>query len=187
MKPLKKVTRHKSRYNYRQRGIIVKKSLHFYVIDERTDNIKYCRSKGLIPYKFKELKCEPDNNAIKAVAQYTGNGYVYDVLEGDQCYTNGYMVTLMRLPKLSYEELLNDALNSKYSEERIGATGIILKEHPKEFEQTLISITNSATVSLANKRSVKRMARYVYELINNSCYVRQLENIWKLCKELELR
>lgn len=187
MKPLKKVTRRKSIYNYRQRGIIVKKPLHFYVIDERTDNIKYCKSKGLIPYKFKELKCELDDNAIKTVAQYTGNGYVYDVLEGDQCYTNGHMVTLMRLPKLSYEELLNDALNSKYSEERIGATGIILKEYPKEFEQTLISIAGSAPVSLKNKKSIKRMARYVYELINNSCYVRQLENIRKLCKELELR
>ena len=187
LKPLKKVTRRKSIYNYRQRGIIVKKSLHFYVIDERTDNIKYCRSKGLIPYKFKELKCEPDNNAIKTVAQYTGNGYVYDVLEGDQCYTNGHMVTLMRLPKLSYAELLNDALNSKYSEERIGATGIILKEYPKEFEQTLISIAGSALISLKNKKSIKRMARYVYELINNSCYVRQLENIRDICKELELR
>ena len=70
---------------------------------------------------------------------------------------------------------------------RTGATGIILKEHPKEFEKTLISITNSATVSLANKRSVKRMARYVYELINDSCYVRQLENIRDICKELDLR
>lgn len=165
----------------------MKKSLHFYVIDERTDNIEYCRSRGLIPYKFKELKCEPDNNAIKTVVQYAVNGYVYDVLEGDQCYTKEYMVTLMRLPKLSYAELLNDALYSEYSEERTGATGIILKEHPKEFEKTLISITNSATVSLANKRSVKRMARYVYELINDSCYVRQLENIRDICKELAVQ
>lgn len=165
----------------------MKKSLHFYVIDERTDNIEYCRSRGLIPYKFKELKCALDDNVIKTVVQYAGNGYVYDVLEGDRCYTKEYMVTLMRLPKLSYAELLNDALYSEYSEERTGATGIILKEHPKEFEKTLISITNSATVSLANKRSVKRMARYVYELINDSCYVRQLENIRDICKELDLR
>lgn len=165
----------------------MKKSLHFYVIDERTDNIEYCRSRGLIPYKFKELKCALDDNVIKTVVQYAGNGYVYDVLEGDQCYTKEYMVTLMRLPKLSYGELLNDALYSKYSEERIGATGIILKEYPKEFEKTLISITNSATVSLANKRGVRRMARYVYELINDSCYVSQLENIRDICKELAVQ
>lgn len=165
----------------------MKKPLHFYVIDERTDNIKYCKSRGLIPYKFKELKCDLDDHVIETVTQYTKNGYVYDVLEGDQCYTRGHMVTLMRLPKLSYEELLNDALNSKHLEERIGATGIILKYYLKNFEKTLISMNNSQIIHLENKKNAKRMAVYVYGLIDGSCYIRKLENIRDLCKELELR
>lgn len=163
----------------------MKQPLHFYVIDERKDIIKYCKSRGLIPYKFKELKCDLDDHVIETVTQYTKNGYVYDVLEGDQCYTRGHMVTLMRLPKLSYEELLNDALNSKYLEERIGATGIILKDYLKDFEKTLISMNHSQTIHL--EKNAKRMAVYVYGLIDGSCYIRELENIRDLCKELELR
>jgi hypothetical protein len=55
----------------------MKKPLHFYVINERTDNIKYSKSRGLIPYKFKELSCELDDNVIKTVIQYIKNGYIY--------------------------------------------------------------------------------------------------------------
>ena len=165
----------------------MKKTLYFYVMDERTDNIKYCKARGLTPYRFKRLKCEIDGKVIKSVTQYTKNGYVYDVLEGDQCYTRGYMVTLMRLPKLSYEELLNVALHSKHLEERIGATGIILKDHSNEFEKTLISMNNSAVADLENKKNAKRMAAYVYGLIDGSHYVMQLESIRDLCKELELK
>lgn len=65
------------------------------------------------------------------------------------------MVTLMRLPKLSYEELLNDALNSKHLEERIGETGIILKYYLKNFEKTLISMNNSQIIHLENKKMQK--------------------------------
>ena len=97
------------------------------------------------------------------------------------------MTTLMRLPKLSYEELLNIALHSKYLEERIGATGMILKDHSKEFEKTLISMNNSEITHLENKKNAKRMAVYIYDLIDGSHYIRQLENIRDLCKELELR
>jgi len=165
----------------------MKKPLHFYVMNEHTDNIKYSKSKGLIPYKFKELRCELDDNVIKTVIQYTKNGYIYDVLEGDQCYTRGYMTVLMRLPKLSYEELLNDALHSKHFDERIGATGIILKDYSKEFEKTLKSINDFVINNFKNKKNVKRMLVYIYSLIEGTHYIRQLENIRDLCKELELR
>jgi hypothetical protein len=93
----------------------------------------------------------------------------------------------MRLPKLSYKELLNDALHSKYLDERIGATGIILKDHSKEFENTLKSMNASAITDLENKKNVKRMVVYIYGLINGTHYITQLENIRDLCEELELR
>lgn len=165
----------------------MEKPLHFYVIDERTDNIKYSKSRGLMPYKFKELRCELDDSETKTVIQYTKNGYIYDVLEGDQCYTRGYMTILMRLPKLSYEELLNDALHSKHFDERIGATGIILKDHSKEFENTLKSMNDSAIIDFKNKKNVKRMVVYIHSLIEGTHYITQLENIRDLCKEIELR
>ena len=165
----------------------MKKALHFYVINERTDNIKYCKSRGLIPYKFKGLRCELDNVVIETVIQYTKNGYIYDVLEGERCYTKGYMTTLMRLPKLSYKELLNTAMCSKYSEERIGAIGIILKDYSKEFEDTLKSMNASAIIGWKNKKNTKRMVKYVYSLIDETHYIVQLENIRDICKDLKLR
>ena len=164
----------------------MKKTLHFYVIDERTDNTKYAKSRGLKPYKFKELRCELDDNVIKTVVQYTKGGYIYEVLEGDQCCTKGYMTVLMQLPKLSYQELLNDAIYSKYSEERIGSVSVILKDYSKEFENTLKSMDTSAIADIKNKKLLKRMAVYIYGLIEGTHYIDQLETIRDLCKKLEL-
>jgi hypothetical protein len=77
------------------------KSLLFYVIDEHTDDVKYCKRRGLRPYKTKMKTL--DNNPFEQVVQYIKDVFIYDVLECDQFYSD-YMIILMRLPKLLYEE-----------------------------------------------------------------------------------
>ena len=156
------------------------KPLLFYLIDERTDSSAYCKRKGMKPYKSEGRIL--DNEVYKSEIQFTYKGHIYDVLESDQCYT-GYMITLMRLPKMAYVELLNVALDSKHYKERIGAMGIILKEYAKEFEQSLISMTDTGIEPIENKRHIKRMLVYVYHLINTS-YNSELEYIRNICREL---
>ena len=159
------------------------KPLLFYLIDEHTDDIKYCEQKGMVPCKFADK--ELDGKPYKSAIQYIYKGYIYDVLESGQCYS-GYMLTLMRLPQPSYEQLLNVLLNSKHYEERVGATGVILKHYPKEFERSLTSIINAGTEQSKNRKGIKRMAKCVYNIINDSCYIKQFESIMNLCKEIEL-
>jgi len=170
----------------------VGKPLLFYVIDEHTDEIKYCKKIGLLPYKFEDKICyssDPTigNQTIKTVIQYTYKDYIYDALELSQCYS-GYVVTLMRLPKLSYEVLLNTALTSTEYDERVGAVGIILKDYPNEFERYLSSIKNMDSINLSEKNKIKRMVTLINDFIKNSTsYVWHLERILSLCEELKLK
>jgi len=161
------------------------KPLLFYVIDERTDYIKYCKRKGMIPYKFTDKRL--DGQIYKSAIQYTYQGHIYNVLNCAQCYS-GYMITLMQLPKLSYEELIDIALSSTKSEERSGAIGIILKDYPNEFEQYLSSIKDIDSENLSKKNNVKRMVELINNFIkNNTSYAWSLEKILFLCEELESR
>lgn len=156
--------------------------LLFYVIDEHTDDVKYSKKKGMVPYKLENKTL--DNQIYKSVIQYSYKDYIYDVLEANQCYS-GYMVTLMRLPKLSYKELLGTALTSKKYEERAGAIGIILKDYPIEFERYLSSIKNMDFNNLTEKSSIKRMAKMINDFIReNTSYVWPLEKILSLCEDL---
>lgn len=160
------------------------KPLLFYAIYEFTDNIKYCKKKGLIPYKFKELTTKiPGDTIIKKPIQYIKDDYYYDVLEKEACYSECEVI-LMRLPKLSYKELLNVAVNSKYSDERIGAIAIILKDYPKQFKESLLLMSNEGITKLGNKKNIKRMSKYVYDLIKDSWLREELENIMILCGKL---
>lgn len=160
------------------------KSLLFYTIDECTDVDKYCKNKGLRPYKYEKKTL--DNRPFEQVVQYIKDGFVYDVLEWDRCYS-GYMVTLMRQPKLSYKELLNVALTSKYFDERVGAVGIILKEHPTEFEQYLFEISKDNIKNSPEKIQFKKVAKLINDFIKvNTSYVLSLEKILLLCENLRL-
>ena len=168
------------------------KPLLFYVIDEHTDEIKYCKKNGLLPYKFEDKVCycsDPsiDNQIIKKVIQYAYKDYIYDALDLSQCYS-GYVVTLMRLPKLSYEELLETALTSKKNEERAGSIGMILKDYPFEFEKYLLSVKNMDFNALEEKKDIKRVVDFINDFIRqNTSYVWSLEKILSLCEELKLR
>jgi hypothetical protein len=167
------------------------KPLLFYVIDEHMDEIKYCKKRGLLPYKFKDRVCycsDPliGNQNIKSVIQYTYKGYTYDALDGSQCYS-GYMVTLMRLPKPQYEELLKTALTSKKNEERAGSIGMILKDYPSEFEKYLLAVKNMDFNALEDKKGIKRIVDFINDFIRqNSSYVWPLEKILSLCEELKI-
>lgn len=163
------------------------KPLLFYIIHEFTDIETYCKRKGLIPYKYKEMSTGIEGDpVIKIAVQYIKEGYIYDVLEEEQCRSE-CMAVLMRLPKLTYEKLLSVALNSKYSDERIGSIGIILKDYPNEFEQFLTSMLDADTADLQNKKNIKRISKYVYNLINESYLIRDLENMRDLCEKLRIK
>lgn len=159
------------------------RALLFYVIDERTDAVDYCKRKGMKPYEFTEIRC--DNQIYRIPVQYTYKGHNYIVLNCDQCYS-GYDTTLMRLPRLSYEELLKTAITSKKYQERIGAIGIILKENAIEFEKYLLSIKAGYFNDYKEEKQLKRMVKVINDFIwENTSYVGPLKKIHDLCEEIE--
>lgn len=157
------------------------KPLLFYTITDYTNEAKICKRKGLKPYQ--QITKTLDGKPFPVVTHYSKGGYVYKALEYSQCYS-GYMTTLMRLPKMSYHELLNVALTSNSSDERAGATGIILKEHPNEFEQYLISAKDMPLP----KKERKQFDRLVHFILDFVCeytsYVQERKRILTLCKDI---
>lgn len=146
--------------------------LLFYVINEHTDDIKYCEKKHMKPY----------NVVNGSIMQYEYKGYIYDILEQGECYS-GYMVTLMRLPKLSFGDLLNVALESKNYEERIGAIGVILKDYQSEFEQYLLSLSDDMIYT--NKKNIKRLVSFICILPDRTSYVLDLPIILNQCEKIK--
>ena len=163
--------------------------LLFYVVDECTDIIKYCKKKGMMPNKIEDKICycsDPSagNQIMKTVTQYTYKSYLYDVLDVSQCYS-GYEVTLMRLPKLSYEELLETALTSKHFEERAGAIGMMLKDHPAAFEKFLLSVQTSEYKVSKEQKGIDRLVNFIVDFIwHNNSYVWPLKKILFLCEKI---
>ena len=166
------------------------KPLLFYVIDERTDEIKYCKKRGLIPYKFEDRICycsDPSigNEIIKVVTQYAYKDCVYVVLNVSQCYS-GYETTKMKLPKLSYNELLKTALTSKYFEERAGSVGVILKDYSPEFERFLLHVKDKNFSALEKSSGIKWIVSFIDDFIRrNTSYVWPLKKILSLCEEIK--
>lgn len=158
------------------------KPLLFYMIEEHKYNVKHCKKEGFKPYKIENKSI--DQYHFEQVVQYIKDDYIYEVLEGNQCFTSDNMIVLMRLPKLSYEELINTALYSKELDERIGAVGIILKDYPKEFERYLLLIKCNND-DLPEEKEIKRMVILINDLISkNTSYVWPLKKILSLCEEL---
>jgi hypothetical protein len=164
----------------------MRKPLLFYVFHEHTDHDKYCKRIGMIPYDFKEI--DMYGTTIKLVKKYLYKGFLYIVLEGDECYS-GYMTILMRLPKLSFMELLDTALTSRKQGERDGAIGVILKDYPNEFKQYFSSIQAMDIEDLINNNVIKRIVKTIIILIRNniSSHMRQLETILTICEEIQSR
>jgi len=158
------------------------KALFFYTIGEFQDEEKYCKRKGLKPCKYTQRTLNGQPFDVVAT-QYTKDGYIYDVFEWDQCYS-GSMLTLVRLPRLSYEELLDVALTSKYLDERAGAIGTILKEYPNEFEHYLLKISEMNIAVLPEKRKIKRMITFINSTVKPYGGSNNRERIISLCKEM---
>lgn len=160
------------------------KPLLFYTINEFTDDVKYCERMGMKPYKTVDKVL--DHHTFQSTVEYSYRGYIYEVLDSTQCYSDA-MVVLMRLPKLTYEDLLDTAINSKHRDERIGALGVILKDHPKEFRQSLESMIETYPSKHQNQKNISRMSTCVDDLITDSQYIEQLETIRDLCVKLETK
>ena len=156
------------------------KPLLFYTIDEFTDADRYCKRKGLTPFKFEYR--ELDGHPFKCTIQYKKNNFIYDVLEENQCYS-GYTITLMRLPKLSYEKLLHIALTSKHLSERAGAIGIILKDYPLQFQDFLRAIGQKDSTGLYKNKHIERMIAFIHNDIRmHTSYVCHLKKILSFCE-----
>lgn len=164
------------------KGVLMSKPLLFYSINERTDVYDYCKRKGLKPYKFENKVL--DGYLFKDVIQYVKGDFVYEFLDDNEYYFG--MTILMRLPQLTYERLLNVALNSRYYDERVGAISIILKDYTKEFEQFLISMLNVEKKEIRYKRGLKRVSKFICWLMREY-YKSKLENIRDICEKLKVK
>lgn len=155
----------------------------FYVIGEYVDDIEYCKRKGFKPHQ-KVIK-QLDGMPLDVVTQYQKREYIYEVLTCEQCYS-GYMLTLMRLPKLSYEELVKVALISRIQDERAGAIGILLKNYPNQFKQYLLKVCNNYPEDKRERKQIKRMANYICDFVYRyTSYVQDMEDIFLLCSRLK--
>jgi len=161
------------------------KPLLFYTISDCVDDVEYCKSKRLKPHKTEKNML--DGLPIEVVVQYSKCGYIYDVLESEQCYS-GYPITLMRLPKLSFDDLLIVAITSKHHEERAGAVGVILKDYSTEFEKYLLQLENDLE-NIRCRREKKKIARMVsyicHDVPNYTSYVWERKSILFLCKRIK--
>ena len=158
------------------------KALLFYGISEFTNEERFCKKRGLKPYET-EIKIL-DDEPLEWIVRYVKDGFIYDVMECDQCYS-GFMITLVRLPHLSFEELLSTALITKNFDERAGAIGMILKKYPSEFEKYLVSIKERINSDLPNKKRIIRIIKLINNfIVENTSYVWHLERILDLCKKL---
>lgn len=154
----------------------------FYTIGEYTDIEKYCKRKGLKPHQtiLKTLDGQP----FPVVTQYCKGGYIYDVLGFEQCYS-GYMVTLMRLPGLSALELWEVARASRSLDERAGAVGMLLKEHPETFEAFLSETCRKPVLSGRERRQLRRLASFILDFVCAcNSHVQDREAILSLCRGL---
>ena len=163
----------------------MKKDRLFYVIQEHTDVDKYCKRKGFKPQKKIVKVIEDISFEFEVVVQYSRNGQLYDVLDGMSCYS-GFMVTLMKLPKLSYDELLNLALTADNLDETAGAIGIILKECPEMLEKYLSEIADNEITDKIRRKQIARIVSLIYNLIRVYVgYTDDLENIFCICEKLK--
>ena len=157
----------------------------FYAVAEHTDDAKYCKRKGLTPYNT-DLKVL-DKKPFRVVKAYAKDGNIYAVFGADKCYS-GYMVTLMRLPELSFDDLLSVALTTKRIEDRAGALGIILKKYEDDFAQYLLTVKQSSNTNRVQEKQIALIAFFIDDFIReNSIYVQRMENILLICRELKTK
>ncbi len=159
------------------------KSELFYAVGECLDDAKYFKRKGLQPNKtvMKSL----DGKPFPVVLEYTNGSDIYVSLAADKCYS-GYVVTLMRLPELPFDELLHVALTATRIEDRAGSLGMILKNHEAAFEQYLLAIKQNEHLDAIHKKQIAVVTTFVCEFIQeNTSYIRDMKKILSLCEELK--
>jgi hypothetical protein len=155
----------------------------FYTIDEYTDTTKYCRSKGLRPYKIIEKTL--DSKPLPVAVEYIKGNSIYVALSMSQCYS-GYSITLMKLPELPFETLLNVSLSTKRAADRAGALGIILKKYTVAFEKFLCDAAHNEHWDLEKKRQLALVATFICDYIReNTSYIWHMNKTLQLCEEIK--
>ena len=140
------------------------KKRFFYVFDEHTDYIKECKKLGMLPIG-KEM----------FIKEFNLNGTKYKVLSSHECFS-GWEITVMAIPELSYSELLNLMINSRYYSEIVGSIGIILKKHLNEFIVYLKS-------EPSNNRKIKKIKKMIRtEISERNQNVQQMYELLSLCR-----
>lgn len=168
------------------------KYLLFYLIDEHTNETVFCKKRGLIPCKYEKKICYSSDNSDEDYVFYRTIQYVdkrskcvYDVLDKQQCYS-GFNTTLMRQPKLMFDDLIKTAITSKNRDERIGSIGILLKDYQTDFEKYLSNVIKTQFSDIKTKKRVKWMAVFITDYIwKNTSFVWHLESIKKLCEKIK--
>ncbi len=139
------------------------KKRFFYVFDEHTDYVRECQKIGMKPI---------ENNAFIENFEYDGTKYT--VLSCNECYS-GWEITVMALPEMSYSDLFDILMNSRFYDEIVGSIGIILKKHLDEFLRHLSS------ESLNNKRIKKVKKMIKKEISERNSNVKGMTELLNLC------
>ena len=133
----------------------------FYVFDEHTDVVTECKKKGL------EL-CGND-----LVFEYISKDTKYILLSPHECYS-GWAITLMALPCLNYEGLIKMVETSKIYDEIVGCIGMLLCNYTDSFIDYLTKVQS--------KRSKKIKRIILSDIVGNSSYVSQMDQLIRICK-----
>lgn len=158
------------------------KKLLFYTVGEYIGVSDFCKRKGL--KALKTITKSLDGFPFEVAVQYSSGKYAYEVLDCSECYS-GFMTTLMRLPKLTYEQLLEVALTSKSFDEKAGAVGIILKDHSGEFKYFLSSFVENLGADTSDTARVKEVAVLITEFIKErNDRVCKMVDILLLCNNI---
>lgn len=133
----------------------------FYVFDEHTDYIKECERMGM-----------KSNKTLTEDFEFDGTKY--KVLSPNECYS-GWEITAMALPELSYSELFNIVMNSRFYDEIVGSIGILLKKYSDEFI-TYLKAQSSNNIRL---RKIKKIIKK--EISERDPNVKQMTELLDLC------
>ena len=135
----------------------------FYVFDEHTDYVIECEKLGMKPI---------ENNAF--IENFECDGTNYKVLSCNECYS-GWEITVMALPEMSYSDLFDIMISSRFYDEIVGSIGIILKKHLDEF----IRYLNTEPLNNKRLRKIKKMIKK--EISEKNSNVGEMKDLLNLC------
>ena len=139
----------------------------FYVFDEHTDYVYECKKMGMKPIGNETF-----------IKEFIFDEVKYKVLSLHECFS-GWEINVMAIPELSYSELLNVMLSSKYYDEIVGSIGIILKKHLNKFIEYLKLETSNSK----QHRKIKKIEKIIKkEISERNPNVNKMDELLHICK-----